>query len=116
MKSFIVSPTMKDFLLKAPLLNRITRPVFYDFYFQLPEDKKNWIKDIMKYNRPEKNITPKEEPFPFADKLKFDRESGKGFTSIGKIKNTLGYKPKFDFDKGSQITKEWLKFAGLLNN
>jgi len=105
---------MKNLLLEAPILSKVTKPIF-EYLYDMPEFRKVWIKDVIGYNRPEKNIKPKTKNTFSVDVARIKRETGRGFTNIDKIKNILSYKPNIDFKTGSVLTAEWLKFIGILN-
>jgi hypothetical protein len=65
-------------------------------------------------DRPEKNLQCRKDPFFELDPARVQRESGKGYTNIGKIKARIGYRPRVDFRTGSELTRGWLAFAGFL--
>jgi nucleoside-diphosphate-sugar epimerase len=114
-KAFLTSPTFKNLLVEAPIFNRFSKKVF-ESLGNLPDQKKIWIKDFLGVNRPEKNMRDRKEESFSVDIGRIKRESGRGYTDITKIKTTLGYQPGVDFRTGSELTKEWLAFAGILNS
>jgi nucleoside-diphosphate-sugar epimerase len=100
---------------EAPIFNRFSKKVF-ESLGNLPDQKKIWIKDFLGVNRPEKNMRDRKDESFSVDIGRIKRESGRGYTDITKIKTTLGYQPGVDFRTGSELTKEWLAFAGILNS
>jgi nucleoside-diphosphate-sugar epimerase len=114
-KEFLTSSTLKSFLSEAPGLNRLSRKVFTSLY-NLPDHKKIRIKDMLGMNRPEKKIQYKKDHSFTVDNGRIKRESGRGYTNIEKIKTLLGYRPRVNFKTGSELTREWLAFAGILDN
>jgi nucleoside-diphosphate-sugar epimerase len=112
-KAFLASPAWKTLLLEAPGLNRISKKAF-GYLSGLPEDKKIWIKDLLGVDRPERNLQRRKDPLTAVDPARVQRESGKGYTNIEKIKTRIGYRPRVDFRTGSELTREWLAFAGFL--
>jgi nucleoside-diphosphate-sugar epimerase len=111
-RAFLTSPTLKNLLMEAPILNRFSRMVF-ESLGNLPDQKKIWIKDFLGMNRPERNMQDRNDESFSVDRGRIKRESGRGYTEIKKIKTLLGYQPKVDFNTGSELTKEWLAFAGI---
>jgi nucleoside-diphosphate-sugar epimerase len=114
-KTFFGSATFRNFFLEIPKINRITKP-FYKHFGNLHEDKKIVLKNFLNYYQPEKEISSKKISDFIRDMSRIERESGKTFTNIEKVKNVLGFKPRMQFESGSLITKEWLEFAGFLDN
>lgn len=112
-KAFLASPAWKTLLLEAPGVNRISKKAF-GYLSHLPDRKKIWIKDLLGVDRPEKNLQYRTDPFFELDPARIQRESGKGYTNIEKIKSRIGYRPRVDFRTGSELTREWLAFAGFL--
>jgi nucleoside-diphosphate-sugar epimerase len=112
-KAFLTSPAWKTLLLEAPGLNRISKKAF-GYLSNLPDHKKIWIQDWLGMDRPEKNLQCRKDPFFELDPARVQRESGKGYTNIGKIKARIGYRPRVDFRTGSELTRGWLAFAGFL--
>jgi len=112
-KAFLASPAWKTLLLEAPGVNRISKKAF-GYLSHLPDPKKISIKDWLGVDRPEKNLQYRKDPLVTLDPARVQRESGKGYTSIEKIKTRIGYRPRVDFRTGSELTREWLAFAGFL--
>lgn len=112
-KAFLTSPAWRTLLQEAPGLNRISGKAF-GYISNLPEHKKIAIKDWIGVDRPEKNLRHRKDPLVTVDPARVQRESGKGTTSIEKIKARIGYRPRVDFRTGSEWTREWLAFAGFL--
>lgn len=112
LKSFTTSNSMKSFLLEAPLLRSLFKPVHSSLSL-LPEHKKIAIKDYLGIYRPERHIKPVNDDYLNFDKSRLLRESGDGFTSIEKAKNLLGYEPRVKFKDGAGLTMEWLAHIGL---
>lgn len=112
-KAFLTSPAWKTLLLEAPGVNRISKKAF-GYLSGLPDQKKIWIKDWLGVDRPEKNLRYRNDPLVTLDPARVQRESGKGYTNIEKIKTRIGYRPRVDFRTGSELTREWLAFAGFL--
>lgn len=112
-KAFLASPAWKTLLLEAPGLNRISKRAF-GYLSNLPDHKKIWIKDWLGMDRPEKNLQYRKDPLAALDPARIQRESGRGYTNIEKIKTRIGYRPRVDFGTGSELTREWLAFAGFL--
>jgi len=112
-KAFLSSPAWKTLLLEAPGLNRISKRAF-GYISNLPDHKKIWIKDWLGVDRPEKNLKHRKDSLVSLDPARIQRESGRGYTNIEKIKTRIGYRPRVDFRAGSELTREWLAFAGFL--
>jgi nucleoside-diphosphate-sugar epimerase len=112
-KAFLTSPAWRTLLMEAPGLNRISKRAF-GYFSNLPDHKKIWIKDRLGVDRPEKNLQYRKTQLFTLDPARIQRESGKGYTNIEKIKTRIGYRPGMDFRTGSELTREWLAFAGYL--
>jgi nucleoside-diphosphate-sugar epimerase len=112
-KAFLTSPAWKTLLLEAPGLNRISKRAF-GYLSNLPDHRKISIQNRLGVDRPERNLQRRKDPLTAVDPARVQRESGKGYTNIGKIKARIGYRPRVDFRTGSELTREWLAFAGFL--
>lgn len=112
-KAFLASPAWKTLFLEAPVVNRVSKKAF-GYLSRLPDEKKIAIKDWLGVDRPEKNLRTRKDPLVTPDPARIQRESGKGYTSIERIKTRIGYRPRVDFRTGSELTREWLAFAGFL--
>lgn len=108
---FLFSKELRTALDEIPIAKKTTDELL-NWFYSFPEQQRNRIKHRLRPAQDPSLISARDDPSCGQDQLL--RESGRGFTSVTKIKEVLGYKPVVSFREGVEITREWLRWKEAL--
>jgi nucleoside-diphosphate-sugar epimerase len=111
-KDSLTSKELKDLLRRIPIF-RNSLDYLQDKFYSLPYEKQVSIKEKVGVLKPFNKASVKSDGI-FPSKARVIRESGTGFADISHAVKHLQYQPKVSFEKGVELTTEWLKFGNYI--